>query len=137
MRALIRLIALVTALCFAGSGSLSAMPLVWCIGNDGHRAVEAILHQHAVPADTLADEGMGDRSHTDTCSDLQLLGTAGQPQAKSLDAKPKTLTVVMAYPPLKQVVEASSPPKLARNAACFLAAPTPSLSALRSVVLLI
>ena len=47
MRLLIRLIAIVTALSFAGSSTLSAMPLVWCIGKDGHRAVET-MHQQGM-----------------------------------------------------------------------------------------
>ena len=49
MRLLIRLVAIVTALSFAGSSTLSAMPLVWCIGKDGHRAVET-MHQQGMQA---------------------------------------------------------------------------------------
>jgi hypothetical protein len=109
MHLLMRLIAILTALSFVGSSTLSAMPLVWCIGNDGHRAVETMLHNHGTQAaEPSADEAIADTSHNDPCSDWQLLSAAGAPQAKGLDAEPKLLTVVLAYPPLKLLVGASS-----------------------------
>jgi hypothetical protein len=59
------------------------MPLVWCIGSDGHRAIETILHQQGTQAtDPPAEEGIADGAHKDPCSDWQLLSTAGPPQAK-------------------------------------------------------
>jgi hypothetical protein len=138
MHLLMRLIAILTALSFAGSSTLSAMPLVWCIGNDGHRAVETMLHHHGTQAaEPSADEAIADTSHNDPCSDWQLLSAAGAPQAKGLDAEPKVLTVVMAYPPLKLVVGASSPPRAARHVGPSQPRPGAHLSALRSVVLLI
>ena len=61
MHLLMRLIAILTALSFAGSSTLSAMPLVWCIGNDGHRAVETMLHNHGTQAaEPSADEAIAD-----------------------------------------------------------------------------
>ena len=59
-------------------------------------------------AEPSADEAIADTSHNDPCSDWQLLSAAGAPQAKGLDAEPKLLTVVLAYPPLKLLVGASS-----------------------------
>jgi hypothetical protein len=110
------------------------MPLVWCIGNDGHRAVETMLHQQGVPA-AEASVDADDRSHHGPCSDWQLLSTAGPPQAKSLDAEPKAVTVVMAYPPLKQAVGPLSPTQGLHAALGFLPTPAAHLSAHRSVVL--
>jgi len=138
MRALLRLIAMLTALSFAGSSSLSAMPLVWCFGKDGHRAVETMLHQHGLQAnDTFSDEGLATRTHSDPCVDWQLLNTAGAPQAKSLPTEPKALTAILAYPPLKLVVDAAFPPNGRRHVASARPPPAAQLRVLRSVVLLI
>jgi hypothetical protein len=138
MRLLIRLITIITALSFAASSTLSAMPLVWCTGSDGHRAVETMLHQHGVQAaDPSGGERIATASHSEPCSDWQLLSTAGPPQVKSADIEPKALTVVMAYPPLKLVVEASFPAHGARHTVPCQPRPGAHLCALRSVVLLI
>ena len=133
MRLLKRLIAILTVVSFAGSGTLSAMPLVWCIGNDGHRAVEAMLHQGTQAAEPSVDYRISDKTHQDPCSDWQLLSPAGSPQAKTLDAEPKVLTVLVAYPPLKLAVGGSSSPARALYA-CHSQPPT-HLAALHSVVL--
>ena len=83
MRLLLRLVAIVTALSLAGSSSLSAMPLVWCFGKDGHRAVEAMLHQHGIEAtDAFADAGIPTGTDDAPCLDWQLLNAAGTPLAK-------------------------------------------------------
>jgi hypothetical protein len=80
MRLLLRLVAIVTALSLAGSSSLSAMPLVWCFGKDGHRAVEAMLHQHGIEAtDAFADAGIPTGTDDAPCLDWQLLNAAGTP----------------------------------------------------------
>lgn len=138
MRLLVRLIAIVTALSFAGSSTLSAMPLVWCVGNDGHRAVETILHQQSTQSgDSAADEGIAASSHHGPCSDWQLLSTAGPPQAKTLDVGPKALTAVTAYPPLRLLIAQPSFPQGPRHAFPRQPRPGAQLRALRSVVLLI
>jgi hypothetical protein len=136
MRLLLRLMAIFTALSVASSSTLSAMPLVWCIGNDGHRAVETMLHQQGVhAAEASVDDGIDDPSHHGPCSDWRLLSTAGPPQAKSLDAEPKAVTVVVAYPPLKQAVGLLSPTQGLHAALGFRPTPAAHLSAHRSVVL--
>jgi hypothetical protein len=138
MHLLMRLIAILTALSFAGSSTLSAMPLVWCIGNDGHRAVETMLHHHGTQAaEPSAEEAIADTSHNDPCSDWQLLSAAGAPQAKGLDAEPKLLTVVLAYPPLKLFVSASSLSPALGHIGPSQHRPAVHLKARRSVVLLI
>jgi hypothetical protein len=140
MHLLMRLIAILTALSFVGSSTLSAMPLVWCIGSDGHRAVETMLHNHgtqvAEPSADEAIDAIADPSDQDPCSDWQLLSAAGAPQAKGLAVEPKLLTVVLAYPPLKLVLGASS---LSHGQGQFDPSQRPAvhLEARRSVVLLI
>jgi len=138
MRLLLRLVAIVTALSLAGSSSLSAMPLVWCFGKDGHRAVEAMLHQHGIEAtDAFADAGIPTGTDDAPCSDWQLLNAAGTPHAKGLHAEPKALVPVSAFPPLKTVVGASFPPNGRRHGTSLQPRPGAQLSVLRSVVLLI
>jgi|SRR6185295_5746817 hypothetical protein len=134
----LRLVAVFTALCLVASSSLSAMPLVWCFGKDGHRAVETMLHHHGIQAtDAFADDGSPTETHADPCSDWQLVNTAGAPHAKNLHAEPKALTPLLAYPPLKLVVGASFPPNGRRHVASLRPRPGAQLSVLRSVVLLI
>ncbi len=71
------IVALLLALAFAPSSVLAAMPVVWCVGADGHRAVEFSLGSSAGHADHRA---LGEhRSATDeagaqdACLDRQLL----------------------------------------------------------------
>lgn len=137
MRLLIRLVAIVTALSFAGSSTLSAMPLVWCIGKDGHRAVESMHQQGMQASDPSPGELIATGSHSEPCSDWQLLSTAGPPQVKSPDVEPKPITVLTAYPPLKLVVDAAFPAHGARHTVPYQPRPGAHLCALRSVVLLI
>jgi hypothetical protein len=138
MRLLVRIIAVVAALGLVGSSTLSAMPLVWCIGNDGHRAVETILHQHAPQAaDAAAEEDEADPSHKGPCSDWQLMSAAGAPQEKGQAEAPKQLAAVIAYPPLELVVARSWPARGAAWAGPRFPMRQAHLLALRSVVLLI
>ncbi len=138
MRVFLRIIAVITTLCFAGSSTLSAMPLVWCIGNDGHRAVEAILHQHTSQSSSVAAQDEGAASlQQEPCSDWQLLSAAGTPQAKATDEAPKSFTFKIAFPPLKVVVAETAPPGAISEAVPRPPAPQAHLRALRCVVLLI
>lgn len=138
MRVLLRIIAVVTALCFAGSSALSAMPLVWCIGNDGHRAVEAAFHQHASqPFDVTAQVEIPGSLQQEPCSDWQLLSAAGTPQAKGSDEAPKNFSFAIAFPPLKLVTAATAPPGAISQAVPRPPSPQAHLRAIRSVVLLI
>jgi len=138
MRLVARIMIIVTTLCFVGSSTLCAMPLVWCIGNDGHRAIETMLHQHGSAATDIStdDEKLGS-THQQPCSDWQLLSAAVAQHVKSCDEAPKHLTVVIAFPPLKFV--AASP--LASQGIASTAPRPPEwqaqLLALRSVILLI
>jgi hypothetical protein len=138
MRVFLRIIAVITTLCFAGSSTLSAMPLVWCIGNDGHRAVEAILHQHTSQSSSVAaQDEIPTSPQQEPCSDWQLLSAAGTPHAKAGGEAPKSFTVDIAYPPLKLVVAQKAPPGAVSEAVPRPPAPQAHLRALRSVVLLI
>lgn len=138
MRLLVRIIAVVTALCLVGSGTLSAMPLVWCIGNDGHRAVEAAFHQHASQSSAVVahDESPASAQH-EPCSDWQLLSAAGTPYAKASEEAPKSFTVELAFPSLRLVIARATSPGEISNSVPRPHTPQAHLVALRSVVLLI
>lgn len=107
MRLVARVIVVLTALCFLGSSTLSAMPLVWCIGNDGHRAIEAILHQHSPQvADDKVREHAAAAAHNAPCSDWQLLGATGTTHVKAVEEAPKQIVVVIAFPSLRLIADA-------------------------------
>jgi hypothetical protein len=64
---------------FALSTMLAAMPLVWCVGDDGHRGVEYSLSADTKHIDhqTLAgDVDPSTPSNVSDCQDWQLLGKA-------------------------------------------------------------
>ncbi len=137
MRLLIRLVAIVTALSFAGAAP--CLPCRWC-GASARTAIAPSrqMHQQGMKAsDPSPGELIATGSHSEPCSDWQLLSTAGPPQVKSPDVEPKPITVLTAYPPLKLVVDAAFPAHGARHTVPYQPRPGAHLCALRSVVLLI
>jgi hypothetical protein len=79
MRLWHRIIALLLALQFAPSGLLAAMPLVWCIGADGHAGIEYKIGGRHLEgpaggqrhlASERAPQSLAD---SDYCQDLQLV----------------------------------------------------------------
>lgn len=145
MRRWRRFIAAVLALALVPSSALAAMPLVWCVGLDGHRAVEfsrapagkhtdhRALGQQLVPDALSATQADGD-----SCQDWQLVGpaeaSASQDHAglltfdlRTVEPLPElpTLVVTAADPTFRTVRANHSPPPDLRR------------TALRSVVLLI
>lgn len=74
------IVALLLTLVFAPSSVLAAMPVVWCIGADGHQAVEASVGPSASHVDHRALGDHRTAGHDDTrslehgpCQDRQLL----------------------------------------------------------------
>ena len=132
MRLLARVILVVTTLSFLGSSTLAAMPLVWCAGNDGHRVIEPLLHQHAAQT---PENSEGDPHGP--CTDWHLLGATNVLQVKALEEAPKDLTGILAHPPLRVIIAQSAPSRESVLAGPRLRKPGPLLRTLRSVVLLI
>lgn len=137
MRLLARIIAIIMALGFLGSSTLSAMPLVWCIGDDGHRGVENMLHQHSHDGVEVAVQKTAVSVAPAACKDWKLLGTAGASYSKDGKEAPKKVVFATAFPPLKLVIAPAGRPHAVGWATSAPPLPEPSLISLRSVVLLI
>ena len=139
-----RIIAVLVALVFASSSSLASMPLVWCAGSDGHRAIEYKIGGTHVDHPVLGQKRQSAKASLDTrsadpddCQDWRLIGT---PNASALQADHGLLTFdlrvtvglpALHIPTLTEVARAtySPPPEITR--------PDPQRVALRSAVLLI
>lgn len=142
MRCWNRIIAIVVALVFASSSSLAAMPLVWCLGADGHRAVEYKIGNTHADHQALGRRGPAATDNSepraadhDDCMDWTLVGKA---KVSALQADHGLLTFglrvavvlpAVRMPTLPEVAEATrwQPPERAP--------PDPQRTALRSVVL--
>jgi hypothetical protein len=76
-----RLIALFLLLAFTPGSLLAAMPLVWCVGDDGHRGVEyrvtfGAKHIEHQALGSQADGALQNAAEDDGCRDWQLIGKA-------------------------------------------------------------
>jgi len=137
-----RLVALLMVLVFVPSTVLAAMPLTWCIGADGHRAIEfaaggAVKHDnhqallHVEPAST-ASQSAGD---SEDCRHWQLLEKTKVAQHDGQGLLTPDLRVAVALPALSllQVVRTvlvSAPYRSDGGQP-----PDPHLTVLRSTVL--
>jgi hypothetical protein len=132
------LLALLTLFAFLPSSVLAAMPVVWCIGTDGHHGIEysmsapgahALHHRllnAAEPHEDPAADGQGG------CQDRQLMAKCkvGPQQIEGLIAL--DLRVAVALPPAPAFAAAMRPPRWERG---WGRPPDPRLSARSSVVL--
>jgi hypothetical protein len=139
-----RMVAVLVALVFVTSSSLASMPLVWCVGADGHRAVEYktgsrhtdhhALGQRELPAKIAAEPQSAEH---DDCQDWHLVSKA---KVSALQADQGLLTFdlrvavalpALHIPTLPEIAQATliRPPESAPS--------DPQRAALRSVVLLI
>jgi hypothetical protein len=135
-----RLIVVLLIATFTPGSVLAAMPLVWCMGQDGHRAVEYKPSRSHVAHTALgskhdvvdqANDGKGDG-----CHDRQLIDKAKTAKAPAGGLLPFSLRNVIELrlsPGPVPAVSKLSPP--ACTGKC--PAPDPERTALRSVVLLI
>ena len=139
-----RIVAVLVALVFASSSTLASMPLVWCVGADGHRAVEyktgsrhadhQRLGQSEIPANIGAEP---QASEHDDCQDWQLVAKAKVSVLQAdhglltFDVRVAVALPALHIPTLPEVAQATlwRPPERAP--------PDPQRAALRSVVLLI
>src|SRR5215475_309261 len=74
-----RLIVIFLLATFAPSSVLAAMPVVWCMGHDGHRAVEykaSVSHVAHCPLGSKHDEVAQVNDEGDGCRDSQLIDKA-------------------------------------------------------------
>lgn len=144
MRRWHRPIALFLALIFAPSTLLGAMPLVWCVGSDGHRAVEYASHdrdggRHAnhrvLGQQFVHDDVLKVEAEDDNCRDLQILDTSAKSEPQSRDGVlPFDIRVFVALPTLplvERAVVALSTDLFCTDYRCL----EPPNIALRSVVL--
>ena len=143
MRLWRRLLTGLLLLVFAPSSVFAAMPVVWCVGSDGHRAVEYSLRDsgrhadHQPVAQLLSDESRGVHPSAEVdCRHWLLLGKA---KVSSQQAHDGLLTfdvrvvVVLPSPPLDEWLCVSSSSPLVGFTNCR--PPDPQRLALRSIVL--
>jgi len=103
MRVLQRIVATIILLAFLPTSIAAALPLVYCIGADGHRAVEYIGcddHAHGAPGATAQKTSVEHQK----CIDLKYAPVA---QLVQRDAK-GDLALADDFPPLSKVVLASA-----------------------------
>jgi hypothetical protein len=135
-----RLIVVLLLATFTPGSVLAAMPLVWCIGQDGHRAVEykpARSHVgHVVLGSKHNDVAQANEDKGDGCRDSQLIDKAKTAKAPAGGLLPLSLRNVIELrmsPGSVPAVSKLSPPPCTGK--CL--APDPERAARRSVVLLI
>ena len=141
-----RAIAIVTLVVFLPASVLAGTPLRYCVGDDGHRAIEFVLtsnhhaaaqHGHAVDCNDPAEHHAAPSSG---CSDTPLLSVAQKPgptaqfeQVFILDDLLPTLTVLSAIAAVPVLADAP----MADPRPLHSERREPQLDALRTVVLLI
>jgi len=139
-----RFVALLLALVFAPGSVFGAMPLVWCIGSDGHRAVEYSVDKrhtakhvdHQVLGQQLSPDDVSEAQHHDgNCRDWQILDTSAKSQPQSPDGLLSfDIRVFVALPTLSLVEPAAVAVSNYRSCADYRCL-DPPFAALRSVVL--
>jgi len=122
-------IALLMALIFAPSTVLGSMPLVWCIGSDGHRAVEYSIGKnrgkhadHQALGQQLPPNDVSEAQHHDgNCRDWQILDTSAKSQPQSPDGLLSfDIRVFVALPTLSLVEPAAVAVSTYRSCADYL-----------------
>jgi len=143
MRSWHRIVALVVALIFAPGSVLAAMPIVWCVGGDGHRAIEYHISadgrhiEHAQLGKQTLSSAMAEPSEADDCQDWHLVGktsVAGQQPdhgVLTFDLRIATIRLTTHVPTLPEIAQA------ARFLQRERLPPDPQRVELHSVVLLI
>jgi len=137
-----RFVAVLLLLAFVPSSMLAAMPLVWCVGDDGHRAIEYAVssgtkHLHHRALGVQGDDAvLGTLPDDDGCQDWQLMGKAKTAKAANGGVLAFDLRIVIALPTMPAIL----PPTSQRFWSSYAAEPPildAQLAVLRSVVLLI
>lgn len=143
--ALRRLIATCLLLCFVPASLASALPLVYCLGSDGHRAIELLEsashhcideRRHSVAR--VSDRCAADRT-TRNCIDLRLVPNAQisqrttQPDAAVSGGIEDLSVQVRIAPEISAAWQESGPAWVIDNAAVA----NNQLAALKTIVLLI
>lgn len=140
-----RAIAIVTLMVFLPASVLAGTPLRYCVGDDGHRAIEFVLSvdHHASAQDGHAADCNDAAEHhaapSSGCSDTPLLSVAQTPasaefeQVFTLDDLLPTLAVLAAIAAVPVLADAP----LADPRRLHSERREPQLDALRTVVLLI
>lgn len=137
-----RMLAVLLALVFAMSSTLASMPLVWCVGADGHRAIEYKTGSSHADHDALGKRERSTRTTADgqsvsdaDCQDWHLVAKAN---ASALQADDGLLTfdlrVAISLPTL-HVAMLTKAAQATPWPAPESAGPDPARAALRSVVL--
>jgi|SRR5262245_39166855 len=135
-----RLIVVLLLATFTPGSVLAAMPLVWCIGHDGHRAVEykaSRSHEaHLAVGSKHDDVAQANKDKGDGCHDHQLIDKAKTTKAPAGGllrfAMRNVIELRMSPGPVATASKLSPP---ACTGKC--PAPDPERAARRSVVLLI
>jgi len=146
MRQWRRLLASLLLLVFAPSSVFAAMPLVWCVGSDGHRAVEyAALDsgRHAVhqpfAQPRLHDRDEAPRLHTSAESDCRDSALLDRAKVSSQQTHDGLLTfdarIVIVLPPLPLDDGLHVSPSSQQVSSATSGPPDPQRLALRSIVL--
>jgi hypothetical protein len=131
------LIVLFTLAMFVASSLLAAMPLVWCVGKDGHRGVEYSLSAADTHLDHKTFGAEADEQapvKTADCHDWQLVGKAKVAPPDSAGVIPFALRVMTLLPTLPTSLESADPPSPFRDPGSFTASAT-QREALRSTIL--
>jgi hypothetical protein len=148
MRLWARLTALLMALLIAPSSVLAAMPVAWCVGADGHRAIEFSLsstgkHHHAdhltLAGESVAPSGVEQADRADgECQHWQLVDASKASEKRSVEGViPLHLRLVVSLPALSllEALEARRPWLDVSSAT--RRPPDPQRLELRSIILLI
>jgi hypothetical protein len=134
-----RLIAVLLLLAFVPGSTLAAMPLVWCVGENGHRAIEyaaspATSHIDHLSLGSPTEGALEAADHG--CQDLRLMGQAKMAKAPTGGLLTFDLRNVIELP----TTPAAQFPTCDRLWSSYSSAPPvpdPQRIALRCVVLLI
>lgn len=100
MGALQRIVAVIILLAFLPTSIAAALPLVYCIGADGHRAVEYLNgseHDHSHPRSTNTEAA----GHQSPCVDLELAPVANVVRS---DVKVSSFVSAGAAPPIAALI---------------------------------
>lgn len=138
MGALQRIVAVIILLAFLPMSIAAALPLVYCIGADGHRAVEYLdgcEHDHSHPRSSTTEAS----GHQSPCVDLELAPTAHVVRA---DAKAFSVVGVGAAPPMMAPISSASMKRNTlwtrlRHLSIRAGQPVDYLAAHRTIVLII
>jgi hypothetical protein len=134
-----RLIVILLLATFAPGSVLAAMPVVWCVGQDGHRAVEfkpSRSHKaHVVLGSKQDDVAKATEDKDDGCHDSQLIDKAKTAKAPAGGLLPFGLRSVIELrrSPVFAAASKLSPPACTGKRPV----PDPERAARRSVILLI